>query len=85
MLKALFVLETFRFLLCETCPNTEFFLVRSISPYSVRIWDISRSVFGLAFCLIEKKLDKEAMVNFKLYDVIDCTTNDYNTYIVQYL
>ena len=34
---------------------------------------------------IEKRLDKKAEVNFKIYDVTDWATNNYNTYIVQYL
>ena len=34
---------------------------------------------------VEKQLDKKAMVDFKFYDVTDWTTNNYNTYIAQYL
>ena len=42
----------------------------------------------LHFCLeilvdwdfVEKLLDKKAMVNFKIYDITDWTTNNYNTH-----
>ena len=34
---------------------------------------------------VEKRLDKKAMVNFKVDDVTDWTTNDHNTHIAQYL
>ena len=37
------------------------------------------------FGYVEKWLDKKAMGNFKIYDITDWTTNDDNTYIVQYL
>ena len=36
------------------------------------------------FGSIGKQLDKKAKVNFKVYDVIDRETNNYNTYIAQY-
>ena len=34
---------------------------------------------------IEKRLDKKAMVNFKIHEVTDWTRNNYNTHITQYL
>ena len=37
--------------------------------------------FGYA----EKRLDKKAKVDFKIYDVTDWTTINYNTHIAQYL
>ena len=37
------------------------------------------------FGYIEKRFDKKAKVNFKIYDVADWTTNNYNTHIAQYL
>ena len=37
------------------------------------------------FGYVEKRLHKKAKVNFKVYDVTDSTTNNYNTYISQYL
>ena len=33
---------------------------------------------------VEKRLDKKAMVNFKIYGATDWTINNYNTNIVQY-
>ena len=39
------------------------------------------SLFGC----VEKRLDKKAMVNFKIYDVIDLTANNSNTQITQCL
>ena len=50
---------------------------------SCRSRDIS--IFALTFWLCRKPLDKKAKDNFKIYDVIDKTTNNYNTYIAQYL
>ena len=45
-----------------------------------RSWDIY--IFVLTFfCYPEKRLDK-AKVNFKIYDVADCTSKIDNTYIV---
>ena len=41
-------------------------------------------LFGL-FGYVEKRLDKKAMINFKIYDVIDWTRNNYNVRITQYL
>ena len=37
------------------------------------------------FGYVRKDLDKKDEVNFKIYDVTDWTTNDYNKHIVQYL
>ena len=37
------------------------------------------------FGYIEKRLDKAATINFKIYDVIDWATNDCNTSIALYL
>ena len=37
------------------------------------------------FGYLETRLDEKAMVNFKIYDMADWTTNNYNTYITQYL
>ena len=36
------------------------------------------------FGYVGKWFDKKAMVNFKIYDVIGLTTNNYNPHIVQY-
>ena len=37
------------------------------------------------FAYVEKRLDEKAMVNFKIYDAKQWTTNNYNTHITQYL
>ena len=37
------------------------------------------------FGYVEKRLDKKAKVNFKIYDVIDRETNSCNTHIALYL
>ena len=34
---------------------------------------------------VGKRFDKKAMVNFRIYDVSGSETNNYNTYIAQYL
>ena len=34
---------------------------------------------------VEKRFDKKAMVNFKIYDITDWTTDNYSTDIAQYL
>ena len=34
---------------------------------------------------VGKRLEKKAKVNFKIYDVANCTTNNYSPHIVQYL
>ena len=45
-------------------------------------WDIY--IFVLTW-LCRKMACKKVMVNFKIYDITDWTTNNYNTHIVQYL
>ena len=42
-------------------------------------------ILSLHFGHVEKLIYKNGQVNFKLYDVIDWTTNNYNTHIDQYL
>ena len=37
------------------------------------------------FGYVEKLFDNKVMVNFKIYDVTNWTTNNYNTHIAQYL
>ena len=44
---------------------------------------VSRNIY--IFGYIEKRLDKQAEVNFKIYDVTDRITNNYNTHVAQYL
>ena len=50
---------------------------------SFLLWDIY--IFVQLFGHVEKRLDKKAMVNFKIYEVIDWTTNNCNIHIAQYL
>ena len=37
------------------------------------------------FLYVGKRLDKKVMVNFKIYDVTDWITDNYNAHIIQYL
>ena len=37
------------------------------------------------FGYVEKRFDKKAMVKFKISDVTDWTTNNYNIYVAQYV
>ena len=39
---------------------------------------------SLNFGYVEKRLDKKAMVDFKIYDVTDWKANNCNTHIAQY-
>ena len=49
------------------------------SLFVLEIFTFMSRLFGY----VEKRLDK--MVNFKIYDVTDWTTNNWNTHIAQYL
>ena len=51
------------------------------APFVLGIFKFLSRLFGY----IEKRLEKMAKVNFKIYDVTDWTTNNYDTYIAQYL
>ena len=52
--------------------------------YDVFVTDSVSRVSWL-FGHVEKRFDNKAMVNFKIYEVIDWTTNNYNIHIAQYL
>ena len=39
----------------------------------------------LTFSLVKKRSDQKAKVNFRIYELTDWATNNYNTYIAQYL
>ena len=41
--------------------------------------------FVKSFGYEENQLDKKVVINFKIYDVSDCTANNYNTHTAQYL
>lgn len=44
---------------------------------------LKKCVFFKKMLFLEKRLDKKAIVNFKIFDVTDGTSNSYNTYIAQ--
>ena len=54
---------------------------------SYKLFLLSRYLnFCLEFLIMQKKwLDQKNKVNFKIYDVTAWLTNNYNTYIAQYL
>ena len=41
-------------------------------------------ILEIFFGYVKKQFDKKDKVNFKICDVTDWTTNNYNAYIVQY-
>ena len=59
--------------------NTFYFMLKAL--FVLEIFTYLSWLFGY----VEKGLDKKAIVNFKIYDVTDWTTNNYNTLIAQYL
>ena len=59
--------------------NLFYFTLKALFVFEVSI------VLSRIFGFVEKRLDKKAMVNFKIYDVLDWTTNYYNTHIAQCL
>ena len=58
--------------------NAFYFLL--IALFVLKVFTILSRLFGY----VEKRFDKKAMVNCKIYDVTDWTTNNYNTHIIQY-
>ena len=59
--------------------NAFYFVLKALS-FS-EIFTLLSWLFGY----VEKQLDEKVMVNFKIYDVTDWTTNNHNTRITQYL
>ena len=59
--------------------NAFYFMLKAVLIFEILTF--TSWLFGY----VEKRLDKKAMVNFKVYDVTDWTTNDHNTHIAQYL
>ena len=49
--------------------------------FVLEIFIFSPWIFGY----VEKHLDQKAEINFKIYDAVDWTTNNYNTNVAQYL
>ena len=59
--------------------NAFYFMVKAVLVLEILTF------FPWLFGYVEKRLDKRAMIDFKIYDVTDCTTNNYNTHITQNL
>ena len=59
--------------------NPFYFMLKA--PFVLKIPKSLSWLFGYA----EKWLDEKAKVDFKICDVTDWTTSNYNTYVVQYL
>ena len=59
--------------------NAFYFMLKAVLIFEILTF--TSWLFGY----VEKRLDKKAMVNFKVDDVTDWTTNDHNTHIAQYL
>ena len=59
--------------------NAFYFMLNT--PFILEIYTVLAWIFGY----VEKRLHKEAMVNFKIVDVTDWATSNYNTHIAQYL
>ena len=59
--------------------NAFYFMLKAF--FVLEIFTFLSSLFGYA----ENRLNEMAKINFKIYDITDWTTNNYNTHIVQYL
>ena len=59
--------------------NAFYFMLKAVLIFEILTF------MSWLFGYVEKRLDKKAMVNFKVDDVTDWTTNDHNTHIAQYL
>ena len=59
--------------------NAFYFILKAL--FTLKILNFCPDFFGH----VGKQLDEKAKVNFKIYDVINCETNNYNTHIAQYL
>ena len=57
------------------------FYSMSKALFVLKVFNFLSCLFGL----VEKRLDKKSEVNFKIYDVTDGKTNNYNTHVAQYL
>ena len=58
--------------------NAFYFMLKAL--LFLKIFTFLSRLFGY----VEKRLDKKAKVNFKIYGFTDWTTNNYNTRIAQY-
>ena len=59
--------------------NAFYFTLKALSV--LKIFKFCSELFGD----VEKRFDKKAKVNFKLYDVTNWETSNYNMHIAQYL
>ena len=55
--------------------NAFYFMLKTL--FVLEIFTFSSLRFGY----VEKRLDKKVMSNFKIYDVTDCTANNYNAHL----
>ena len=78
-LKSLQTIECFKMSLELFKGDDKCFLFHVKNSFALEIFTFLSWLFG---CL-EKRLDKKVMVNFKIWDVTDCTTNNYKTLITQ--
>ena len=81
----IFYLEIFTFFIWR---YLHFFIWRYLQFLSGDIYIFYLEIFTLSswfFGYVEKRLKKKAIINFKIYDVADWTTNDYNTHTAQQL
>ena len=61
--------------------NVFYFMLKLKALSVLEIFTFMSKLFGY----LEKRLDKKDIVNFKIYDITDWTTNNHNTRIAQYL
>ena len=59
--------------------NAFYYMIKAL--FALEILTFLSRLFGY----VRKQLDEKVMVNLKVYDVTDWTTNSYNTHIPQYL
>ena len=59
----------------KTMKNAFYFMLKAL--FVLKIFTFLPLLFGY----VEKQLDKKARVNFKIYDVTDWTTNNYNIHL----
>ena len=59
--------------------NAFYFMLKAL--FLAEIFTFLSGPFGY----VEKRLDKKAMVNFKMYGFTEWTRNNYNTHIAQYI
>ena len=60
--------------------NNSYFMLKALF-----VLKVFKFLCFLLFGYVGKRLYNKAKINFKLYDVTDWETNNYNTHISQYL